>query len=282
MNEELIKHYSINELYKIHIFHNDYKPELVNSVRHELISRGMTLPIKSNIDYSRIYVPEYYCEEEIISNVAESSVNECIVNDDVNSMNLLNNSVFENIDFLNNLSKTHISIDAIYKKNDKKLLIGKDHNNDDTNYSNKEFIKSSFILVLNYLNKGATLDYIKEKLIENGMTNNYTDEFINHILLLEVCNDTVVLLNLGMETEKINEFMFQLGLDNSVFEYVLKLVYNINKVKSVTKTQLLGGFFGLIGVVLYLGNITGSFTTFPFAGFLITGIGIIVVINKQI
>jgi hypothetical protein len=33
MNEELIKHYSINELYKIHIFHNDYKPELVNSVR---------------------------------------------------------------------------------------------------------------------------------------------------------------------------------------------------------------------------------------------------------
>jgi hypothetical protein len=36
---------------------------------------------------------------------------------------------------------------------------------------------------------------------------------------------------------------------------------------------LLGGIVFFIGIFLFIGNITGLFPTFPFAGFIVMGIG---------
>jgi hypothetical protein len=96
-------------------------------------------------------------------------------------------------------------------------------------------------------------------------------------ITLETLQYTMQLLNQGSSPEETQHKLMETGLDaQSAAQVVVfaqdRLSAKTGNVKA-TVLQLVGGAVFALGIGLLIGNITGLFRTFPFAGYLTMAVG---------
>lgn len=132
---------------------------------------------------------------------------------------------------------------------------------------------------INQLKNGATLKEIQGRLVERGLDQVTASAIVREVLIHEVYGEAIALLNSGMSPEDTEKRLVGGGLEPQLAKGVVAAVLADGQIQAPSATgrklalQLLGGLIFVVGVGLFIGNVTGLFRTFPFAGFIVMGIG---------
>ena len=128
------------------------------------------------------------------------------------------------------------------------------------------------------LNGGATAEAVRDRLVERGMA---ADDALSVLSLAHkratVYDGTIALLNQGYSPNAVKEQLVAKGWGRPTAEFIVGdiLARNLAQRRGRNRVpgKLAGGVTFLVGVGLWIGNFSGAFTTFPFAGFILMGIG---------
>ncbi len=134
-------------------------------------------------------------------------------------------------------------------------------------------------LAIELLNKGEAAETVHGKLVERGMPQEVATGLLNDLFEQAVYNDAVILLNQGHSPDQVKRQLIEKGLGQSVAASVVDDILARNQAPQSEGTvtqmllQVLGAVVFVVGIGLVIGNQTGMFPTFPFAGFIAMVIG---------
>lgn len=129
------------------------------------------------------------------------------------------------------------------------------------------------------LNRAESVESVHGKLVERRLSEEVAASLLNELFLQAVYNDAVGLLNQGHSPDGVKKILTEKGLKESVAVFVVDdiLARHRSAQKKGEAARFLRSFFGAVvfgvGMLLFLGNITGAFPSFPFAGFIVMSIG---------
>src|SRR5262249_12420701 len=102
-----------------------------------------------------------------------------------------------------------------------------------------------------------------------------------YLLMQSVYTEAVDLLNKGLSAEKVKQQLVAKGLQQQTASGVVEDILEQNRhpppeaqesVKGML-LKLVGGVVFVVGIGLFFGHVSGAFPTFPYAGFVVMGIG---------
>lgn len=129
---------------------------------------------------------------------------------------------------------------------------------------------------------GHLVEDVQEKLQARGLTAQETEEIICDLAVEAVYVEAVALLNQGLAPMKVKRLLTDRGLDAQMASAIVDDIMAQNPRPSwwpsVTGilVRLMAAVVFAAGVGLYIGNTSGDFRTFPFAGFIVMSIGALI------
>jgi hypothetical protein len=134
---------------------------------------------------------------------------------------------------------------------------------------------------VNLLNKGETAESVHGKLVERGLTPEVASALLNDLFVQAVYNEAITLLNQRHSPEQVKRQLVDRGLEKTVAASVVDEILARHRAALQEEEskgakpllRFLGGIMFVVGIGLFIGNRTGAFPTFPFAGFIVMAIG---------
>jgi hypothetical protein len=124
------------------------------------------------------------------------------------------------------------------------------------------------------LNQGEPLDGVRDKLLGRGLTQTAADGVIGQIVLQSVYGEAAELLNAGNTPDDVVRKLTERGLPPETARGVVNDLLSRGQSGGGGKVRMMvGGGVFVLGILLLLGNMTGAFVTFPFAGTITMVIG---------
>jgi hypothetical protein len=139
--------------------------------------------------------------------------------------------------------------------------------------------QADFDFAVNLLNNGASPDEARGRLVERGLDQATAAAVVRDLLLRAIYADAAAMLNSGVSPTQAEQRLVDKGLEPQVAKAVIDDLLAHAQVQARQADggglaqQLLGGLIFVVGIGLFIGNVTGIFPTFPFAGFIVMGIG---------
>ena len=131
---------------------------------------------------------------------------------------------------------------------------------------------------------------VRGRLLEQGMPEEAADEVIKDLLERSIFRDAAALLIEGFAPVGVKKRLIEKGLDRETATAVVDQLFiqiaamlalnqpaeAVEDSGSALFLRIFGGIVVVIGIGLFLGNVTGLFPTFPLAGYLtiLAGAGI--------
>ena len=134
------------------------------------------------------------------------------------------------------------------------------------------------------LGQGESTDAVKAKLGERGLTQANVDAVIEQVYVRAVYADAAGMLQQGQPPEQVKQALVARGLSP---ENASTVVDNLLTPEGgggsggVPFRQIIGGLIVVVGIGLWIGNMTGVFPTFPFAGILTIIVGSVIAGSGQ-
>lgn len=129
------------------------------------------------------------------------------------------------------------------------------------------------------LNHGDSTETVIGKLVDRGMKPEVASALLDELFARMVYADALAMLDQGNRPEQVKRQLVEKGLDKiaaaAVVDDILAQSRAARREGAGTRLLLrcLGGVVIVLGIGLYFGNRSGAFATFPFAGFVVMGIG---------
>jgi hypothetical protein len=129
------------------------------------------------------------------------------------------------------------------------------------------------------LNRGASPEEAQTKLVESGLDPGTAMDLVRQLFIQAIYADAAALLNSGVSPNVAEQRLVEKGLEPKVAKAVIDDLLAHPQVRAGQAgggglaMQFLGGLIFAVGICLFIGNVTGIFRTFPFAGFIVMGIG---------
>ena len=132
---------------------------------------------------------------------------------------------------------------------------------------------------VNLLNNGTSPEEVQGKLVERGLDQATAAAIVRDLLIQAIYADAAAMLNSGVSPKQAEQRLVDKGLEPQTAKAVIDDLLAHAQVQAQQADggglvrQLLGGLIFVVGIGLCIGNMTGIFPTFPFAGFIVMGIG---------
>jgi hypothetical protein len=129
------------------------------------------------------------------------------------------------------------------------------------------------------LGNGTPPEEVQGELVDRGLDRATAAATVRDLLIQAVYADAAALLNAGVSPGQVAQRLVDKGLDPKAAKAVIDDLVAHAQVRARPEDraalilQLAGGLLFLAGGGLFMGNVTGLFPTFPFAGFIVMGIG---------
>ena len=129
------------------------------------------------------------------------------------------------------------------------------------------------------LNGGASTEEVHGKLVERGLDPAIAAGVIRDWFVQAVYAEAVTLLNSGRSPKEVEQRLLEKGLEPDTAKAFIRSALAQGQEPQAQPTagsglfQLVGGIVVIAGVGLLIGNMTGFFPTFPFAGFITMTVG---------
>jgi hypothetical protein len=132
---------------------------------------------------------------------------------------------------------------------------------------------------VNLLNHSASPEEVQGKLVERGLDQATASAIVRDLLIQAIYADAAAMLNSGVSPKQAEQQLVDKGVEPQVAKAVIDDLLAHAQLQAQQAgggglaLQLLGGLIFVVGIGLFIGNVTGVFPTFPFAGFIVMGIG---------
>jgi len=129
------------------------------------------------------------------------------------------------------------------------------------------------------LNSGASPEEVESKLRERGLDPTRAAGLVYNLMLQALYNNAAALLEAGVAPPRVEQRLVEKGFQPPIVKEVIEDLLNRAQQqepqdgRGSAPLQLLGGVIFVAGIGLLVGNVTGVFPTFPFAGFIVMTIG---------
>jgi hypothetical protein len=126
------------------------------------------------------------------------------------------------------------------------------------------------------LKAGLAPEAVQQKLIERGLSTDLAAKALEAVAEQDLLAESFSRLMEGQRPEAVKEFLVGRGMSPFVADEVLQ--EQVAQIQSMRPgpgpiRKVIGGLVVGLGVLLWLGNMTGVFPTFPFAGIIVIIIG---------
>ena len=132
------------------------------------------------------------------------------------------------------------------------------------------------------LNRRRPPESVESKLLATGLDAQTASAFVNDFVARRAPYDRAAeLLESGAAPEQVHQELVKSGLDDqtaaTVVHYSVQFREHAHRERESAPARItlsvIGVLLLLAGVVLFVGNRTGAMPTFPFAGFIVMGVG---------
>jgi hypothetical protein len=150
----------------------------------------------------------------------------------------------------------------------------------------QRFAQVDIDFAVDLLNRGESPKAVHGQLVERGLAPEDAAELLHELYIQAIYAGAVALLNQGHSADLVKQKLVERGLEQATAASVVNEIlvqHCAAQFKGVLRRQeemagrvmlrILGGLVFVIGIGLYIGNRTGIFPTFPYAGFIAMGIG---------
>jgi hypothetical protein len=140
-------------------------------------------------------------------------------------------------------------------------------------------VQADVEFAVNLLNTGASPEEVRGKLIERGLDQATAVALVHKLLTRAIYAEAAAMLNAGASPTQAEQRLVDKGLEPQGAKAVIADLLAHAQVRARQAgggslgLQFLGGLIFVVGIGLFLGNKTGLFPTFPFAGFIVMGVG---------
>lgn len=134
------------------------------------------------------------------------------------------------------------------------------------------------------LGQGEPIDTVRAKLGDRGLTQANVDAVIEQVYVRQVYADAAGMLQQGQPPEQVKQALVARGLSPENASTVVENLLNPEGSGGSGGTpvrQIIGGIIVVVGIGLWIGNMTGVFPTFPFAGILTIIVGSVIAGSGQ-
>ncbi len=143
-----------------------------------------------------------------------------------------------------------------------------------------KLVKGDVNLAVDLLNAGASLKEVQVRLLDRGLNEVAIAATIRGLSMPELYTEAAAMLADGSSKRQVEERLVNKGIDPLVAKAVItnKVVFFTQSEAKATEgkgqiRQFLGVFIFIVGIGLFLGNVTGRFPTFSSAGFMVMCVG---------
>jgi hypothetical protein len=153
-------------------------------------------------------------------------------------------------------------------------------------WKNERAVQGSMVYAISLLNEGELPEVIQARLVERGLTEEDAAGVVYNLLMDSLYGEAVDMLNRGMFPDQVKEKLAAKGLEHQTASGIIEDILEQSRLppeapdvpESVSGMllKLLGGAIFVVGLGLFFGNTTGGFPTFPFAGYIVMGIGALI------
>jgi hypothetical protein len=138
---------------------------------------------------------------------------------------------------------------------------------------------------LQMLGDGATLDQAESELISSGLSAEAAKEVVQELLIRSLYGEAVDMLQSGQLPQQVERYLRdERGLTPETAKTIVENARNMKPEDVAFQSpassgpgnpalMVLGGIIFGLGVILFIGNISGAFVPFPCAGWLTIVIG---------
>ena len=139
--------------------------------------------------------------------------------------------------------------------------------------------QADFDFAARLLNSGSSSEDVQRQLVERGLDQESAAATVRTVMMQSIYAEAARLLNSGVSPNQAAQRLAEKGLEPQFARSVIDHLVTRAQRPAGPPTggsvvlQLFGGLVLVVGIGLFIGNITGLFPTFPFAGFIGIGIG---------
>jgi hypothetical protein len=141
-------------------------------------------------------------------------------------------------------------------------------------------------LAARLLGNGSSPDEVRLKLADRGLDQTTAAAVVHNAEVRGVYADAAQMLNNDVPPEDAEQHLVNIGVDPKLAKTVVENLVAKAQVRLQQAEDrhppthfarlLVGGLVFAVGLILFTGNITGTFRTIPFAGYIVMAIGAII------
>jgi len=134
-------------------------------------------------------------------------------------------------------------------------------------------------LVVQQLNGGQTAEAVRDNLVERGMAPADALSVVHRACKRALYDGAIALLNKGYSPDAVKEQLVAKGWGQPTAEFVVGEIVarDLAPRRGRRWERGVGEFAGIgmmvVGLGLFVGNVSGAFPTLPYAGFILMGVG---------